>query len=92
MGKCLSIYLTHDCPACGTARAIAAEVERIRPDVPVRLMYLDDGEAPPTTVFGVPTYLWQGRIVSLGNPYIEDLLTLLEESDRPGVTHDVAGG
>lgn len=92
MQQGLSIYLTRDCPACGTAQSVAAEIARARPDIQVDLIYLGDGKIPPPAVFGVPTYLWQGRIVSLGNPHVEDLLTLLNESAARGVTGDVAEG
>ena len=85
----LSIYLTRDCPACETARVVAAQVEHARPNVCVELVYLEDGEIPPASVFGVPTYVWRGRVVSLGNPHLEDLLTLLSDTDERRGSDDI---
>ncbi len=82
----LSIYLTQDCPACGTAQSVAAEVTRARPDIQVKMIYLDNGEIPPPAVFGVPTYLWRGRVISLGNPHVEELLSLLDDSPEEGIS------
>lgn len=79
----LSIYVTRACPGCATARRVADEVRRVRPDVRVELLELDDAGPPPPPVFAVPTYLWGERVVSLGNPYLPDLLARLDGGD-PG--------
>jgi hypothetical protein len=86
--RCLSIYVTRDCPACGTARGVATEVAQARPDIQVELVYLDDGGIPPPMVFGVPTYVWQGRVVSLGNPHLEELLTAIGDAQERRGSHD----
>ncbi|HVB63775.1 MAG TPA: hypothetical protein VNE17_03520 [Nitrolancea sp.] len=80
----LAIYVTRDCLACETAHVVADEVTRYCPDIAVELIYLDDGIDPPSLVFGVPTYVWQNRIVSLGNPHIAELLQILDEPDERG--------
>jgi hypothetical protein len=75
----LAIYLTRDCPSCESARRIADEIANMRPDIRIELMYLDNGDPLPPTIFGVPTFVWRGRVVSLGNPHVEDLLKLLND-------------
>ena len=76
----------------GRRESVAAEVARARPDIQVELIYLDNGEIPPPEVFGVPTYLWRGQVVSLGNPHVEELLSHLDDSPEEGITCDIAEG
>lgn len=85
----LTIYLTRDCPSCETARMVAGEVTHTRPDIQVKLVFLDDGEIPPPSVFGVPTYVWRDEVVSLGNPRLDDLLRLFDDATAKGATRAV---
>jgi hypothetical protein len=40
----------------------------------VALVHLDDpGMTAPPQVFSVPTYVLDGRVVAVGNPYVERL-------------------
>ncbi len=41
---------------------------------------LADGSPPPDAVVAVPTYVLNGRVVWLGNPYPEELFARLHEA------------
>jgi hypothetical protein len=51
------------------------------PGVVVRVVDLDmDRIPPPDPIVAVPTYVLDGQIVSLGNPYPDDLFARLREA------------
>ena len=85
----LEIYVGPACFASETARGLAAAVRaRARPGLEVRLVDLGEpGAVRPSAVFAVPTYLLDGRVISLGNPEEAWLLQQLE-----GPTGHAAGG
>jgi len=68
----LQVYVREDCWTCAESRRIVAEIEPQFPQLSVELV---DMETPnrPQEVFAVPTYVLDGRIISLGNPYRDDL-------------------
>jgi len=68
----LQIFVTDDCWACEESRRIAADTQVRFQDVEVTLLDLL-GDEKPSNVFAAPTYLLNGKIVSLGNPRREDL-------------------
>ena len=78
----LEVYVSSECPNCDEAVRLAEEAAARYPNVMVRLIDLDelDGNPPPDPVVAVPTYLLNGRVVSLGNPYPEDLFGRLHEA------------
>jgi alkyl hydroperoxide reductase subunit AhpF len=82
MPNALDVYVSSECPNCGEAARLAEEAAVRYPDVVVRVIDLDqlDGNPPPDPVVAVPTYLLNGRVVSLGNPYPEDLFARLHEA------------
>ena len=85
--RILEIYIAPDCFGCETARALAGNVRALgRPDLEVRLLDLSSPSvARPATVFAVPTYVLDGRVISLGNPEQEWLLAQLAPSQpAPG--------
>lgn len=74
MAVTLTIYTMTHCPTCAETRRIAAEIGARYDDLTVRLVNLDQTPAMrPPAVFSVPTYLLNDAVVSLGNPYLEDL-------------------
>jgi hypothetical protein len=80
--RCLEVYVSQHCPNCGEARRLAAEAAARFPGVAVRVIDLDRAAAPPPEgVVAVPTYVLDGRVVSLGNPYPEELFARLREAD-----------
>ena len=80
----LEVYVSSECPNCGEAVRLAEEVAARYPTVVVRVIDLDelDGNPPPDPVVAVPTYVLNGRVVSLGNPYPEDLFARLHEAEE----------
>jgi alkyl hydroperoxide reductase subunit AhpF len=75
----LEVYVSTECSNCGEAVRLAAEAAARYPRVIVQVIELEglDGKPPPDQVVAVPTYLLDGRVVSLGNPYPEDLFSQL---------------
>ena len=79
---CLEVYVSQHCPNCGEALRLVEEVAARFPGVVVHVIDLDrDPAPPPERVVAVPTYLLDGRVVSLGNPYPEELFARLHEAD-----------
>jgi Thioredoxin domain len=78
----LEVYVSSECLNCGEAVRLAEEAAERYPNVVVRVIDLDqlDGNPPPDPVVAVPTYLLNGRVVSLGNPYPEELFARLHEA------------
>ncbi len=75
--RILEIYVAPDCFGCETARNLAGVVRALE----VRLLDLSSpGVTRPATVFAVPTYVLDGRVISLGNPEREWLLAQLAPS------------
>jgi alkyl hydroperoxide reductase subunit AhpF len=75
----LEVYVSSECPNCGEAVRLAEEAAQRYPNVEVQVIDLEqlDGNPPPDPVVAVPTYLLNGRVVSLGNPYPEELFARL---------------
>lgn len=77
--KPLRVYVSANCIICTRTRQIVAEVRTQRPAYPVELVDLDQpGAVKPDIVFGTPTFVLGERIVSLGNPALTTLLSLLD--------------
>ena len=78
----LEIYLSDHCDNCQEARRLA-ELASAVPGVDVHVVDLDATLAKiPGAVVAVPTYILDGRIISLGNPYPNELLRLLRQDAR----------
>ena len=75
----LQVYVREDCWTCAESRRIVAEIEPQFPQLAVELI---DMERPnrPNNVFAVPTYVLDGRIISLGNPYRDELRREIREA------------
>jgi len=74
----LNIYIANHCFNCQQALDIAEQARKIA-HLEVAVINLDDAnQAVPSKVVAVPTYLLDGRIVSLGNPDREAFLGELE--------------
>ncbi len=81
----LEVYVSNHCVNCREALE-TAERARTIPNLTVAVVNLDDpGTTAPTTVIAVPTYLLDGRVVSLGNPYRDKFLADLERRAREGL-------
>lgn len=80
----LEVYVSSECLNCGEAVRLAEEVAERYPRVAVRIIDVGelDGNPPPDPIVAVPTYLLDGRVVSLGNPYPEELFARLHDADQ----------
>ncbi len=77
----LEVYVSSQCLNCDEAVRLAEEAAARYPSVVVRVVDLDlGGSPPPDPVVAVPTYVLNGRVVSLGNPYPEELFAHLREA------------
>jgi hypothetical protein len=78
----LDIFVVDDCWSCEESHRIAAEARlRFADAVEVTLHDLERDPRPPT-VFAAPTYLLDGRVISLGNPRPEELWVRLAQHVR----------
>ncbi len=70
----LEVVVSSRCEQCGEAVGIAETIAREFPQVRVEVINLGAPNAvKPDVVFAVPTYLLNGRIVSLGNPSLQEM-------------------
>jgi hypothetical protein len=77
----LEVYVANACPNCADALRLAEEAAMRYPTVVVRVVDLDmDRIPPPDPIVAVPTYVLDGQVVSLGNPYPEELFARLREA------------
>ena len=75
----LEIYVEAGCLSCGRALELAEEVTRLYPRLMVEVVDISQTERVlPDSVFAVPTYILDGRVVSLGNPSQVELSALIE--------------
>lgn len=74
--RILEIYVAPDCSGCETARNLAGTILSLgHSDLEVRLLDLSEPDViRPPAVFAVPTYILDGRVISLGNPEQDWLL------------------
>jgi hypothetical protein len=73
----LDIYVTNQCANCGEALLLAERARTIA-GLKVTVINLDQpGQSIPPRVFAVPTYLLNGKVVSLGNPERDKFLAML---------------
>ena len=76
----LDIYIDQACPGCARALELAAQVRETLPRVEVRIFDLARSSIKkPPSVFAVPTYLLDGKTVSLGNPNLQELVSKIED-------------
>ncbi len=74
----LRIYIAEHCPSCAEARRLAEEVRKRFAGVRLELIDLDKEEGRnPDDVFAVPTYVLNGRTISLGTPTPDQLFSRL---------------
>jgi alkyl hydroperoxide reductase subunit AhpF len=77
----LEVYVSSECMNCQEAVRLADEAAARFPTAIVRVIDLDmQGSPPPAPVVAVPTYVLNGRVVSLGNPESEELFARLIEA------------
>lgn len=63
----LQVYIADDCWSCQETRRIVEDVAPQYPAVLVEFLDMTVSDRPDS-VFAVPTYMLNGRVISLGNP------------------------
>ena len=89
----LEIYITKHCFGCVEALRLATATSSRFPTVSVRVFDLDqEPGARPAGLVAVPTYILDGRVVSLGNPRHEELYRQVELSLGGAATEEGGNG
>jgi hypothetical protein len=79
-GPHLDVYVSSHCANCVEACLLAEEAAVMYPALAVRVIDLDANTAPrPEYIVAAPTYVLNGRVISLGNPYRDELFAQLLE-------------
>ncbi len=81
----LQVYVAPGCAGCRIALEVVEALRHARPDQRVDVIDISDdpGLPLPDGVVGTPTYLLNGRVISLGNPELSELLTKLDATTDP---------
>lgn len=75
----LTIYTATHCPVYLRTCYLVEQVRHHYPDLPLHVVNLDEtDEGWPSFVIGTPTYVWQERVLFLGNPSFTELSQELE--------------
>jgi alkyl hydroperoxide reductase subunit AhpF len=68
----LEVYIAAECWSCQETERIVADMRSQFPEIAIEM--LDSATiVMPENVFAVPTYVLNGRVISLGNPTRESL-------------------
>ena len=77
----LRIYIGKHCWSCEEAVRLAEDVRKKFVELKVELIDLDaEGSVNHDDVFSTPTYVFNGRTISLGNPTPEELFAKVSAS------------
>lgn len=75
----LTIYISNHCAGCTTALKHAHWLREIRPNLPVRIVNLDQpGAVMPKYIIGTPCYTWQDQVLYWGNPAQSELVERID--------------
>ena len=75
----LQVYVREECWSCAESRRLVDDIAPRYPDMVVELVDVEKEEKPPG-IFAVPTFMLDGQIISLGNPYPEELQGKIEKA------------
>ncbi len=64
----LQVFVEAGCQTCERALHLAREIDSAYPPLSVRVIDVGETAAQREDVFAVPTFMLNGRVVSLGNP------------------------
>lgn len=73
----LTVYIADDCWSCAETQRILDDVTPQFPELQLQVVNTENGPLPDG-VFAVPTYVLNGKIISLGNPTREALQKRLQ--------------
>ncbi len=78
MPAVLEIFIEENCRGCKQARKNANHVRSHLPQIHVSVIDISSEVQKRDDVFAVPMYLFNGRMLYLGNPGEKDLVARLE--------------
>ena len=85
MSGVLKVFVTAGCRGCKRALELAEWVREAEPRLEVKVMDLSvEPDAGGNLVFAVPTYVYSGQAIFLGNPSTQELKTWLGSLDLEG--------
>ncbi|MEZ4522506.1 MAG: thioredoxin family protein [Thermomicrobiales bacterium] len=74
MGPKLMIYTMTHCLTCAETSQTVAQIRQRMPDLEIQIVDLERPDTEiPSKVFSAPTYMVNGDVISLGNPYGDQL-------------------
>lgn len=83
--KVLKVFVSSGCRGCARARELAEWVQRAVPKLGVQVIDLAaDPDSGQESVFGVPTYTFDGKTIFLGNPSQTELQLWLAKLNLEG--------
>ena len=81
MKSVLKVFMAEDCANCVEAHAIAADIAQAYPNLVVEVIDIAHNPAQvPEVVFATPTFMFNNRIVSLGNPTLDEVAGWVSET------------
>ncbi len=69
----LQVYIKTDCEVCSRARQLAKHADEQFPNLEVDIVDMNKTQPDRDNVFAVPTFVLEGRVLSLGNPAESEL-------------------
>jgi glutaredoxin len=75
----LQVYVRDDCWSCAEARRLVKNIAPLYPEIVVEMVNVEKDHKPDSD-FAVPTFMLDGQIISLGNPYPEELQGKIEKA------------
>ena len=69
----LQVFVKTDCDICSRARQLAHQADEQFPNLVVDIVEMNETELERDDVFAVPTFVLEGRVLSLGNPQESEL-------------------
>jgi hypothetical protein len=75
----LDVYIADDCWSCTETERLVSKVTVEFPSIAVQTIHARTGRWPDF-VFATPTYVLDGRVISLGNPGWQELHELLSNA------------
>lgn len=74
----LQVYVQPGCPQCERATELAQEIDGDYEQLAVEVIDMATAPAHHDDVFAVPTFILNGKVISLGNPGRNDLRREIE--------------
>ena len=70
----IEVYISDECPTCMQTKTLIDTAAEKHAEIEIRLINLSDPDTIcPDRVFAVPTFVYDERIIFLGNPSPQEL-------------------